>query len=160
MRILLIAAALLAAGIARGQDIVAPPVDAPILSADEKRTLEDRAKSLHEKADKMRQDAEANFAAENNACWQKFLVSSCQKDAKKAKTARMMEASAVEREAREIDRSLRKSNFAEQQTKKAEEAPQRAADAAEQAEKNRKEREEAMARVEKKRQEAEQREKR
>jgi hypothetical protein len=147
----------LAAGIAHGQEIVPPPIDAPILSADDKRTLEDRAKSLHQKADAMRNEAETTFTIENDACWQKFLVSDCQKSAKKAKTARMMEASAVEREAREIDRQLRKSNFAEQQAKKAEEGPQRAADAAEQAAKNRQAREEAMARVEKKRQEAEQR---
>jgi hypothetical protein len=55
---------------------------------------------------------------------------------------------------------LRKRNFAEHDAKMKEEAPQRAADAAEQAEKNRNAREEALERVEKKRLEAEQREKR
>jgi hypothetical protein len=105
----------------------------------------------------MRQDAESKFTEENNACWLKFLVSSCQKDAQKTKTARLMEARVVEKEAREIDRKVRISNFAEHQATKAAEAPQKAADAAEQAEKNRKEREEAMARVEKNRQEAAQR---
>jgi hypothetical protein len=155
--LLLLSFCWLAAGVARAEDIVPPPIDAPILSADEKQMLEGRAKALHEKADLMRQDAESKFTEENNACWQKFLVSSCQKDAQKTKTARLMEARVVEKEAREIDRKVRISNFAEHQATKAAEAPQKAADAAEQAEKNRKEREEAMARVEKNRQEAAQR---
>jgi hypothetical protein len=155
--LLLLSFCWLAAGLARAEDIVAPPIDTPILSADEKQMLEGRAQALHEKANLMRQDAENRFAEENNACWQKFLVSGCQKDAQKTKTARLMEARSVEREAREIDRKVRISNFAEHQATKAAEAPQKAADAAEQAEKNRKEREEAMARVEKNRQEAAQR---
>lgn len=161
MRILLLLSIgwIAAAGIARAEDIVAPPMDAPILSSDEKQALDARAKALHQKADDMRQEAERTFTAENEACWSKFLVSSCQKDAKKAKTARLLEANRVEQEARELDRSLRKSNFAEQQAKKAAEAPKRDADAAAQAEQNRKQREEAMARVEKNKQEAAQREK-
>jgi hypothetical protein len=158
MRILLLLSICwLALGAARAQDIVAPPIDAPILSPDEKRLLEDRSKALHEKADLMRQEAETKFAEENSACWQKFLVSSCQKDAKKTKNERLVEARRVEQEAKEIDRKLRTSNFAEHQRTKEAEAPQKAADAAEQAEKNRKEREEAMARVEKNKQEAAQR---
>ncbi len=158
MRILvLLSICFMAAGLARAQEIVAPPIEAPTLSPDETLLLQDRSKMLHDKASAMRQQAEDTFTAENNACWQKFLVSSCQKDAKKAKTQRLMEAQNVEREAREIDRKLRVANFAEHQATTAQEAPKKAADAAEQAEKNRKEREEAMARVEKKRQEAEQR---
>lgn len=158
MRILvLIAICSMTVGLARAQEIVAPPIEAPKLSADEKQQLQDRSKALHDKASLMRQQAEAAFTAENNACWQKFLVSSCQKDAKKSKTGRLVEAQNVEREAREIDRKLRIANFAEHQQTMAQEAPKKAADAAEQAEKNRKEREEAMARVEQKRQEAEQR---
>lgn len=155
--LLLLSFCWLAAGLARAEDIVAPPIDAPIVSAEEKQMLEGRAKALHEKADLMRQEAETTFTAENNACWQKFLVSSCQKDAKKAKTARLMEGHHVEQEAREIDRKLRISNFAEHQATKAAEAPKKAADAAEQAEENRRKREEATARVEKNRQEAAQR---
>lgn len=155
--LLLLSICWLAAGVVRAQDIVAPPIDAPILSEDEKRLLDERAKALHEKADLMRQEAENRFTEENNACWQKFLVSSCQKDAKKAKNERLVEAHRIELEARGIDRKLRVSNFAEHQQTQAAEAPKKAADAAEQAEKNRQEREEAMARVEKKRQEAEQR---
>jgi colicin import membrane protein len=152
--VLLLSFCWLAAGAARAEDIVAPPIDAPILSAEEKQMLQDRARALHQKADLMRQEAETTFAGENNACWQKFLVSSCQADAQKAKTARLLEAHRVAQEARAIDRKLRFSNFAEHQAAKAAEAPKKAAD---QAEKNRKEREEAMARVEKNRQEAEQR---
>ena len=159
MRILVLLSICLmaAAGLARAQEIVAPPIEAPTLSPDEKLLLQDRSKVLHEKASLMRQQAEDSFTAENNACWQKFLVSGCQKDAKKAKTERLMEAQNVEREAREIDHKLRIANFAEHQATMAQEAPKKSADAAEQAEKNRKEREEAMARVEQKRQEAEQR---
>jgi hypothetical protein len=158
MRILLLLSIFwLAAAVARAQDIVAPRIETPILSPEEKLMLEDRSRALHEKSDLMRQDAETKFAEENNACWQKFLVSSCQKDAQKTKTARLMEARRIEQEAKEIDRKVRISNFAEHQRTKEAEAPQKAADAAEQAEKNRKEREEAMARVEKNKQEAAQR---
>lgn len=128
------------------------------LSADEKQLLQDRANALHEKADLMRQEAEATFAAENKACWDKFLVTSCQNDAKKAKVGRLGDARRVNQEARAIDRDLRKRNFAEHEAKLQEEAPKRAADAAEQAEKNRQAKQEALERVEKKRLEAEQRE--
>jgi hypothetical protein len=121
--LLLLSFCWLAAGVASAEDIVAPPIDAPILSSDEKQLLQDRAKALHDKADLMRQDAENRFTAENNACWQKFLVSSCQKDAQKAKTTRLLEAHRVEVEAREVDRKLRVSNFAEHQATKAAEAP-------------------------------------
>ncbi|MDD5248047.1 MAG: hypothetical protein PHY45_03625 [Rhodocyclaceae bacterium] len=130
------------------------------LSGDEKQLLQDRAKALHEKAEIMRQEAETAFAAENKACWEKFLVSSCQDQAKKTKTQRLGDAHRVDQEAREIDRNLRKRNFAEHEAKMKEEAPQRAADAAAQAEKNRQAQQEAMERVEKKRLEAEQRDKR
>lgn len=147
----------LAVGAARAEDIVAPPIDVPLLSEDERKMLDERSKALHEKADLMRQEAESKFTAENTACWQKFLVSSCQKDAKKTKTERLMEARRVESEAKEIDRKLRIAKFAQDQATKAQEDPKRKADAAAQAEQARKEREEAMARVEKNKQEAAQR---
>lgn len=147
-----------AIGLARAEEtIVAPDMGAAALSVEEKQMLQERSKALHEKADLMREGAEATFTAENNACWQKFLVSSCQNDAKKARTARLIEARRIQQEARAIDEKLRKANFAENQATKAAEDPKRAADAAEQAEKNRKAQQEAIERVEKKRQEAEQR---
>lgn len=156
---LLLIAGCLIAGAAPAQEIVAPPSDVAPLSPEEKAALQEKSRLLHEKASAMRQEADAAFNKENEACWKKFLVSDCQKDAKKTRTARTIEANAVEREARQIDQHLRKADFAEHQQTMAKEAPKRAADAAEQAEKNRKSREDTMAKVEKKRQEAEQRQK-
>ena len=59
--------------------------EAPPLSAEEKQLLQDRARTLHEKASLMRQDADARLTADNAACWDKILVSKCQDEAKLAK---------------------------------------------------------------------------
>jgi hypothetical protein len=128
-------------------------------SADDKEQLRARAKSLHEQADAQRSEAETTFAAETRACWEKFLVTRCQDEAKTTKQDKLAVARRIEQEAREIDRDLRKREFAEREAKRAAEAPQRAADAAAQAEKNRQAQQEALERVERKRIEAEQREK-
>lgn len=127
------------------------------LGGEDKQLLDARAKALHSQADSQRAEAEASFAAESKSCWDKFLVSACLDDAKKAKNEKLAAVRRIEQEAREIERDLRQRNFAEHEARKAAEAPQRAADAAAQAEKNRQAQQEAMARVERKRVEAEQR---
>lgn len=133
--------------------------DAAPLSSEEKQLLQDRAKALRDKASLMRQDAELRLAADNKACWDKILVSKCQDEAKAAKIETLAAARRLEQEAREIEHKLRSRNVAEHETHMAAEAPQHAADAATQAEKNRQAQQEAMERVERKRLEAEQREK-
>jgi len=150
MRILLLLSIFLA-GAAGAQD-AAPLADA------ERQQLRDRAKSLHEQAEAMKSEAETSFAAENKACWDKFLVNRCMDNAKKAKQEKLIQAHRVKQEARDIERDLRKREFAEREARMAEEGPQREADAAAQAEKNRQAKQEALERVEKKRIEAEQRE--
>ena len=138
-------------GVACAQDAPAP--------ADDKEQLHARAKSLHEQADAQRSETEAAFAAETKACWEKFLVTHCQEEAKQTKQEKLSAVRKIEQEAREIDRDLRKREFAEREAKRIAEAPQRAADAAAQAGKNRQAQQEALERVEKKRLEIEQREK-
>ncbi|MDO8932328.1 MAG: hypothetical protein Q7U97_08045 [Rhodocyclaceae bacterium] len=151
MRILMVTA-IFWAGIACAQD------GAPLSDA-EKQQLQERAQSLHEKADALRAEAEELVATANKACWEKFLVNRCIDNAKKERQEKLVTVRALEKEARDIERSLRKRNFAEHEAKMAAEAPQRAADAAAQAEKNRQAQQEMMERVERKRLEAEQREK-
>ena len=127
------------------------------LAGEEKTLLGERAKALRNQADALRADAETQFVAENKACWEKFLVSSCHDGAKKARAEKLATVRGLEQEARDIERDLRQRNFAEREARMAEEVPRRAADAAAQAEKNRQAQQEAMERVERKRVEAEQR---
>jgi len=128
------------------------------LSGEEKQLIEQRVAALRTKADIMRQEAEAEFTAASKACWDKFLVSSCQEDAKKTKKDKLEAMRRIEAEAREIDRKLRKRLHAEHEAEMATEGPRREAEAAAQAEKNRRAQQESEERVERKRLEAEQRE--
>ena len=130
------------------------------LTGDEKRLLQERAKALHDKAEVVRQEAEAGFAADNKACWEKFLVSSCLEEAKKAKNDRLEASRRLIQEGREVESNLRRRNYAEHEAQMTESAPRHNAEAEAQAEKNRRAQEEAMARVERRRREAEQRENR
>ena len=151
MRILLLLS-ICWAGAAFAQDVV--------LSAEEKQMRREKALALRTQAGEMRSEAERTLAAETKACWKKFLVTRCQDNAKLAKQEKLAAAREIEGTAREIERTLRKIEFAEREARFAEEAPQREAENAARAEKNRLEQEEAMQRVEQKRLEAEQREKR
>ena len=133
--------------------------DAPLTAA-EKQLLQERARALHDKASALRQEAESGFVADNKACWDKVLVSSCQEEARNTKIDRMAAARRIDQEARELEQRLRRRNLAEREARMAEELPRREAEAAAQAEKNRQAQQEATAHVEKKRLEAEQRDKR
>lgn len=127
------------------------------LSAAEKQALREKALALRTQAGDMRNEAERTLAAETRACWQKFLVTRCQDNAKLAKQEKLAAAREIEGTAREIERRLRKIEFAEREARWAEEGPQRAAESAARAEKNRLDRQEALQRVEQKRLEAGQR---
>ncbi|MBI4984138.1 MAG: hypothetical protein HZC24_02020 [Rhodocyclales bacterium] len=133
---------------------------APPLSGDEKRLLQERAKALHDKAGVLRQEAEAGFAAASRACWEKFLVTSCQEDAKQVKTQRLEAARQLDRESRDIESRLRKRSYVEHQAQLAESAARHGAEAAAQAARNRQAQEEAMAAVERKRADAARRDER
>lgn len=141
-------------GLAQAEPAV-PPAEP---QGEDKAAAQARARSLREQAAAARTAADAEFAADNKACLEKFLVSNCIDDAKLAKQEKLDAARRIEQEGRAIERDLRKRDFAEHERKRAEAAPQRAADAAAQAQKNRQAQEEAMQRVERKRQEAAQRE--
>jgi hypothetical protein len=151
MRILLLLS-ICWAGAAFAQDAVP--------SAAERQALREKALALRTQASDMRGEAERTLVAETKACWKKFLVTRCQDNAKLAKQEKLAAAREIEGTAREIERSLRKVEFAEREARLAEEGPQRAAENAARAEKNRLEQQEALQRVEQKRLEAEQRDKR
>ena len=152
MRIPLLLCSICCAATALAQDAVP--------SAAERQALREKSQALRAKADEMRNAAEQTALAESKACWKKFLVTACQDEAKLKKQRTLAEARAIDKEGRDIERALRRVEFEEREKQRIEEAPQRAADAAAQAEKNRLEQQEAMERVEKKRLEAEQRDKR
>ena len=126
----------------------------PPLTDDEKRVIQERIKALHDNADAMRQEAEATFLAETKACWQKFLVTSCQDEAKRVKVEKLDTARRLTVESRQLDLSLRRRNHADHEAQMKETGPQRDADAAAQAEKNRVAQEELLAKIERKRQES------
>lgn len=133
--------------------------EAAPLSGEEKQLLDERAKALRDKARILRQEAEAALVVDKKACWDKFLVSACQEDAARTKVERLDAARRIEQEARDIERRLRSRELAEREARMAAEAPQRAAEAAAQAERNRAEQQETLERVERRRREAERREK-
>ena len=65
-------------------------------AAEDWEQLRAQARELRQKAKQMRGDAQALHDATAKACWEKFLVSGCQQDAK-------VELRKAEREARQVD---------------------------------------------------------
>lgn len=116
------------------------------------------AQRLHQEAAGIRTEAERRHGIAQQDCWDKVLVSGCQEDARKAMRLELERARGLERQAREIEREVKRQEIAERDAKRLEEAPARAAAAAERAEKNRQSMEQVQRRVDRKRAEAEARE--
>lgn len=116
----------------------------PLGDSDSERA---RVRELKQQADNARQAAEKKFQADQSACYDKFLVSACLDDARKARSAALVAARRPDSEAREIERRLRQREADEREARRAADAPRRAAEAAEQAARNKAEQEEAMQRV-------------
>jgi hypothetical protein len=91
--------------------------------ADEKPALQEKARRLREDAEAIRHAAEAQLAVAKQACWKKFLVSACLDDAAQASRSEKSRAHAKDKEAREIEREIRKREFAEREAKRLEQAP-------------------------------------
>jgi colicin import membrane protein len=100
--------------------VLAQPVDN--LAADDKPRLQEQARHLREDADVIRRKAETQHEAAQKLCWHKFLVSACLSDAAKALRDEKSRAHAMDKEAREIERDIRKREFAERETKRLEQA--------------------------------------
>jgi hypothetical protein len=81
------------AGGAMAQEAAPGP---PPAAAEDWEQLRAQARELRQKAKQMRGDAQAVHDATAKACWEKFLVSGCQQDAK-------VELRKVERAAQQVD---------------------------------------------------------
>lgn len=136
----------LPAAFALAQDGKDPPA-APADPLAEARRLRDAASALRTAADQQQETAKKD-------CWGKFLVNACLDEATKQWRAENAKAGALEKQAREIEREVRKREFAEREAQRLEAAPAQEAAAAARAEKNREEMEEAQRRVRRKQAEA------
>jgi hypothetical protein len=120
------------------------------LSDEEKHRLLDQARGLKEQAGAIQEAARNRFKEQEAACWKKFLVSDCIDDAKLAHKEEARKANELERQAREIERDVRKREFAMREARRIEEAPRKEAEALERAAKNKAAQEEAQRRLEEK----------
>lgn len=121
-----------------------------IIGDEERQQLLERARALRGQASAKRQDADQRYAAENDACWKKFLVTSCMDDAKMRRVERVKEARLIEREARDIEHDVREREVATREMRWGIDNPRREAEAAARAERNRLAQQQAMERVERK----------
>ncbi len=99
----------------------------PMPEAEKQQKLE-RARSLNAEASSMKKEADARQKATNEACYKKFLVSSCLEDAAKVHTQSVREAKRKELEAGELERDVKRREMAVKDAKKAADAPKREAD--------------------------------
>lgn len=95
--------------------------------------LRAEARALRQKADQMRAAAQSAHDATHKACWDKFLVSSCQQDArgelrKAEREARQFDSEAlvIERRVQAHDRETKRAKKLEKIRKQDEKAAQRA----------------------------------
>jgi len=98
------------------------------------QTLEE-ANAQRARATQMHDAAEQNFIAEQEACYAKFLVNSCLDDAKKRRTAALIEARQFDIPAREFQREAKRAEVDAKDAQRAADAPRRAAEEQAQAEK-------------------------
>ena len=97
------------------------------------QTLEE-ANAQRARATQMRDTAEENFIAEQQACYAKFLVNSCLDEARKRHTDALIEARKLDAPAREFQREAHRAEVEAKAAQRAAEAPQREAEQKEQAE--------------------------
>lgn len=114
---------------------------------DEKQALEARARGLRDQASAIRSQADADLATAEKECWNKFLVSACQDEARRRQRQEVDKARQLEHDAREIERDVRVRTVATREARRIEEEPKRRAAAAERAERNRQAQEEAQRRL-------------
>lgn len=119
--------------------------------------LRAQAQTLREQAKRMHADAEQKFEAEKKACWEKFLVSDCQLDAKKARQVTDNEARRVDLDAFHIEQRIKVHDRVLKLEHRAEKEKETQAKAAERAEQIRLKDEKHRQRLEKKAAEEEER---
>ncbi len=135
------------AGIAATSAWAAP--ETATTGAEVPQTME-QANAQRERAKAMKQAAEEQLSTEQNACYQKILVSACLKDAKARYTASIVEARKLDIPARDFQRDTKRTEADVKEAKRAADMPQREVDQrAQAAQYHEKEAERATAREQK-----------
>ena len=88
----------------------------------------EQANAQRERAKAMKQAAEEQLSTEQNACYQKILVSACLKDAKARYTASIVEARKLDIPARDFQRDAKRTEADAKEAKRAADMPQREVD--------------------------------
>lgn len=140
MRLVIVLCLSLLSGTALGEE---PP-------GDERSRKLDQARELRERASALRAEAKRRHEAAQPECWKKFLVNACLEDARQAQREEERKARALDKEARDIERDVRRDDAAGREAQRAEELPAKEAAAAARAEKNRKAAERARMKMESK----------
>lgn len=96
--------------------------------------LRTEAQGLRARAKEIRTVSKQKLEVDNQACWEKFLVSDCQADAKKAQRQSEREAQKIDLEALAIERRVAAHDREVRQAEKAEKEKEKQAKAAERAE--------------------------
>ena len=96
------------------------------------RTLEE-ADAQRARASEMRSTAEKTLAAEQAACYQKFLVNSCLENAKRKYTNTVIEARKLDQPARDFQRDAKRTEVEAKEKQRAIDNAQRATDQQQQA---------------------------
>lgn len=88
----------------------------------------DEAVAQRAQADAMRAEAERRYAAEQDACYGKFLVSDCLEKARKRHSTALIEARTLEKGARDFEREAQRQEAAAKDAQRAVEQPAREAE--------------------------------
>lgn len=95
--------------------------------ADWQERLE-RAAALKADANARLLSADEILAAQHVACFKRFLVYGCQRDARKVHLAAQKEARLIENEGKTLERAVKKEQLSDKDQRRSEAAPQREAD--------------------------------
>ena len=114
---------------------VALPVwcQSPVPSTTAPMSLEE-AKALRARAAALKTEAERRYAADQAACYKKFLVNSCLEDVREPYTQSLIEARDLDKVGRDVEREAHRKEVEAKETARAVQAPQREAEQQTQAE--------------------------
>lgn len=87
-----------------------------------------RAKQLQDEAARLQKEADVRLKTSSDACYKKFLVSSCLEDARKLHRQESRTATRLEQEGGEIERDVKRRDVAAKEAQRAVDAPRREAD--------------------------------
>lgn len=107
---------------------VTAQVDSQPLSAAEREEKLGHARTLKAEASEMQKAADAKLKATNEACYKKFLVSSCLSDAGKEHKKSTRDAKRKDLEGSEIERDVKRREVAVKDARRANDAPAKASE--------------------------------